>query len=79
MLYFSLFMLYFFLFLGNIILHATLVMEIVGRRQNTRADDGPRYWNLFGHRKEAEEETHVRLPMGEFEIPQLVGVQVLPL
>lgn len=54
-------------------------MEIVGGWQNPRADDGSRYWNLFRHREETEEKAHVGLSMGESAIPQLVGLQILPL
>lgn len=51
----------------------------MGGRQNPRSHDGSGYRNLLRHREEAEEETNVGLSLGESEIPQLVGLQVLPL
>lgn len=51
----------------------------MGGWQDTCAHDGPRHRNLFRHREEAKEETDAGLPLGESEIPQLVGLQVLPL
>lgn len=46
-----------------------MVVEVLGRWQNLRSDDGPRRGRLFRHREETEEETDDRLLMGEFEIP----------
>lgn len=54
-----------------------MVMEIMGRREDTRTDDGFRHWNLLRHRKKAEEKINAGLFMGKFTISQLVGLQIL--
>lgn len=54
-----------------------MAVEIVGGRENPRVDDGLGHRHLLGHREEAEEEADDRLPVGESQIPQLVGVQIL--
>lgn len=54
-------------------------MEILGGRQDTSADDGPGCGRLHRDRKEDQEEAYPGLLVGEPEVPQLVGLQVLPL
>lgn len=51
----------------------------MGGREDPRPDDGPGHRDLFRHREEAKEEADAGLPLGEPEVPQLVGLQVLPL
>lgn len=54
-------------------------MEGLGGWQDPRSHDGPRHWALLRGREEAEEEDAAGLSLGESALPQLVGVQVLPL
>lgn len=54
-----------------------MVVEILGRWQNTRPDDGPGRRSVFGNRKKTEKKTHHRLSVGESALPQLVGLQIL--
>lgn len=63
---------------GNIILHSKMAVEIVGRWQNPRPDDGPGRGSLHRNREKAEEETDDRLFVGKFEVSQLVGLQIFP-
>ena len=62
---------------GYPVLHAPMAVEVLGRRQNPRFDDGPGRGHLFRNRKETEEEAHDRLLVGKPQVPQLVGLQVL--
>lgn len=52
-------------------------MEILGRRQDSRPDDGPRRGRLHRDREEDQEEVDLGLLVGEPAVPQLVGVPVL--
>lgn len=53
-------------------------MEVVGGGQDPGADDGPGRRCVYGNREEDEEEADPRLPVGEPQVPQLVGLPVLP-
>ena len=64
---------------GDTFLYATMAVEGLGGRQDSRSYDGPRHRTLFRGGKEAEEEDAVGLSLGESPLPQLVGVQILPL
>lgn len=57
------------LFPGNSVLYSTVVMEELGRRQDSCANDGPGYRHLFRSGEETKEETHDRLPVGELTFP----------
>ena len=76
LLYFSLFSL---LFVGDSVLHATLAVERVGRRKDSRSYDGPRHRSLFGSWKETEKKNAPGLSVGKSQISQLVGLQILHL
>lgn len=62
---------------GDIVLHAQMAVETLGRRQNSGAYDGPGRGHLHGRGEEAEEKDSARLPVGEPTVPQLVDLQVL--
>lgn len=62
---------------GDAVLRAAVALEVVGGGQDTRPHDGPRRWRLHRDREEDKEEADPRLPLGEPEVPQLVGLQVL--
>ena len=64
---------------GDTFLHASMAVEGLGGRQDSRSYDGPRHRTLFWGGEEAEEEDAVGLSLGESSLPQLVGVQILPL
>lgn len=66
------------MFPGDVILRSAMAVEVLGRRQDPRPDDGSRRWRVHGDREEDEEETDSGLPVGEPAVPQLVGVPVLP-
>lgn len=66
-----------FPFAGDIILHAQMAVEILGRWKNPRPHDGSRRGRLHRNRKETKEEAHDRLFVGEPALPQLVGLQIL--
>lgn len=63
---------------GDIVLHAQMVVETLGGRQDPGSDDGLGRGHLHGRGEEAEEKNSARLPVGEPAVPQLVDVQVLP-
>lgn len=63
---------------GNPLLHTAMAVEELGGWQDSRPHDGPRHRHLFGGGEKTKEKTAARLPLGEPQIPQLVGVQVLP-
>lgn len=54
-----------------------MAVEVVGRWQNLRPDDGLGRGCLFRNREETEEEADDRLFVGEFAVSQLVGVSIL--
>lgn len=64
---------------GDTFLYATMALEGLGGRQDSRSYDGPRHWSLFRSGEKAEEEDAVGLSLGESSLSQLVGVQILPL
>lgn len=64
---------------GDTFLYTAMALEGLGGRQDSRSYDGPRHWTLFRGGEEAEEEDAVGLSLGESSLPQLVGVQILPL
>lgn len=41
-----------------------MVVEILGRRQNTCSHDGPRHWYMLRNREETEEKVIIRLFVG---------------
>jgi len=64
---------------GGVILYAEMVVEELGRRQNSRPYDGPGRGHLLRSREETKEEIVTRLFVGEPQVSQLVGLPVLPL
>lgn len=65
------------IFSGNAILRAPLAVEVLGGGQDPGPDDGPGRGGVHRDREEDEEEADPRLPVGELEVPQLVGLPVL--
>lgn len=65
-----------FFFSGHPILHPPVVMEELGGRKDHGSYDGPRHRGRVRSGEEAEEETLIRLPLRQFEKPQLVGIQI---
>ena len=66
----------FFSLSGNTVLHAAVVMEKLGSRQNPRFNDGLRYWCCARRGKKTKKETFTRLPRRQPEAPQLVGLPI---
>lgn len=60
---------------GNSILHTQMVMEIVGRRENTCSDDGSRYRYMLGDWEETKEETAARLFVGQSEVSIVIRLR----
>lgn len=59
---------------GDTFLHAQMVVETLGGRENPGAYDGPGRGYLHGRREEAEKKDSARLPVGEPAVPQLVDL-----
>lgn len=63
---------------GDTVLHAQMVVETLGGRENPGSHDGSGRGYLHGRGEEAEEKDSARLSVGEPEVPQLVDLQILP-
>lgn len=53
---------------GDTLLHTALAVEVMGGRQNPRANDGSGHRHLFGDREEAEKDAPARLSVGELTV-----------
>jgi hypothetical protein len=65
-----------FLFPGNFVLCAPMVVEKLGSWKDPCSYDGPGHWSNPGCGKTAEKETLTRLPLRQPETSQLVGLQI---
>ncbi len=66
-------------FTGHTLLRTSMAVETLGRRQNTRSNVGHGRGRLHRSREKSEKENSAQLLMGKSKVPQLVGVQILPL
>lgn len=55
-------------FAGDTVLYAAMAVEVMGGWQNSRTDDGPGHWHLFGDGEEAEKDAPPRLSVGKLTV-----------
>lgn len=63
---------------GYPVLRSPLAMEELGRGQVACSHDGPGHWNHLRSGEEAEEEASSGVSVRQPDLPQLVGVPLLP-
>ena len=68
---------FFFLSVGDPVLHSPVVVEELGGGQGVRPADGSQPRHHLRRGEEAEKEVVDRLPLLQPQAPQLLGVQIL--